>query len=157
MRHNSKDYHYTLHIYATAIAIFMNNIIQKGNINDKIYIYWIFRNLPINHKILLAMLKLFRFNNTHIYISFEVIIYQRKQFIQIDNISSTSGVLQGSIFGPLLFTLYTLHQVGILKFCNYLSLCRVSIPSLVQTQLEGSPLGLRRDAVQISALAQVFF
>lgn len=42
----------------------------------------------INHKILLAMLKFFRFNNTSVSL-LKSYLYQRKQIVQIDNMSST--------------------------------------------------------------------
>lgn len=76
----------------------------------------------INFEILLSILHYIGLADCTIKL-FENYLRNRQQKVSIDNVSSNylylrSGVPQGSILGPLLFTVYTSQIVKCLRYCN---------------------------------------
>lgn len=77
----------------------------------------------VNHKILLAVLHFIGFTGSAIAL-ISSFLTERVQQVKIENIVSDpldvkNGVPQGSILGPLLFTIYTLRFYLVLKNCLY--------------------------------------
>lgn len=76
----------------------------------------------LNHEILIAMLGSIGFGEIPLKL-FKTYLNDRKQAVRISSVISNmqalhSGVPQGSILGPLLFTIYTSTFNKTLKFCN---------------------------------------
>ena len=77
----------------------------------------------LNHTILISILHYVGFSNSAIDM-IKSFVTDRTQCVKIDNtfsdsINVTTGVPQGSILGPLLFSIYTSNFHTCLKYCNY--------------------------------------
>lgn len=77
----------------------------------------------VNHKLLSLILEHLGFNNAATSLITNYLLHRCQEVIVHNKVSSTlplhTGVPQGSILGPLLFTLYTSKLHTCLKFCSY--------------------------------------
>lgn len=77
----------------------------------------------LNHQVFLSILKSLRFSNESIQ-WFRAYFQERRQRICMDGTLSEyhptdTGVMQGTVCGPIFFSIYTRHLKSCLKFCKY--------------------------------------
>ena len=109
----------------TALLNIMDDIItasDRGNCTALILLDFSRAFDTLNHEILLNILKYIGLSENAVEM-FRNYLSNREQKVRLDNIMSEAvalktGVPQGSILGPLLFTIYTSHLINCLKYCQ---------------------------------------
>lgn len=113
------------HSCTTALACVVDDIIgatDRGYMTILVLLDYTKAFDTVNHRLLLAILKHFGLEDSAI-VFFEKFLNARQQYVQLSNCQSNarpirSGVAQGSVLSPTLFSIYTAPLINIFKHCK---------------------------------------